>query len=147
MNYTWDNIVLDNFVKAINGKLEYVAVDGIINEETESAWGKIQDDYIRVMNSETVEIKRYKKLCFNYAVKLREWLQNPIENNRTFIELNKLFIAKKKLAYQIFTEDTVDWDRLIAQASISANFRIVSTEMRAKEFFNILKVKQWLNNL
>lgn len=139
MNYEWDNIVLDNFIKASDGELRFVSKDGVINEETRSSWYKIQDSYIEAMNSESIEIKKFKKISYRYLLKLREWLLNPIEGNRTQIEVNKLFIEKQKLSEKLFTNEKTDWDLLIAKASIAATFRINSKEFRAKEFFNILK--------
>lgn len=140
MNYTWDNIILDNFIKASKGNLTFVAESGEITEETVSAWFKIQDEYIQTMDSETIEIKRYKKICYKYAVKLREWMFDPREGTRVYSEVNKLYIQKQKLAKEIFSDEVTDWDKLVAKASIGSQFRIDSQTMRAKEFFNIIKV-------
>ena len=139
MNYTWENIILNNFIKASKGNLSFVAENGIITEETVSAWFKIQDEYIQTMDSETTEIKRYKKICYKYAVKLREWMFDPREGTKVYSEVNKLYIQKQKLSKEIFTNEVTDWDKLVAKASISAQFRIDSHVLRAKEFFNILK--------
>lgn len=139
-NFTWDDIILENFIKASNGELEFVSVDGKINKETYSAWCAIQDEYIKTMDSETIEMKKYKKVCYKYAIALRNWLLDPVVGNKKHTEVNKLFIEKEKLSNDLFNNDTnVDWDLLIAKASIGATFRIDSRNIRAKEFFNILK--------
>lgn len=139
MNYTWDNIILDNFIKASKGNLAFVNDSGIITEDTVSAWFKIQDEYIQTMDSETIDIKRYKKLCYKYAVKLREWMFDPREGTKVYSEVNKLYIKKKKLSSEIFNNEVTDWDKIVAKASIASQFRIDSHVWRAKEFFNILK--------
>lgn len=139
-NFTWDDIMLENFIKASNGELEFVSVDGKINGETQSAWFAIQDQYVYTMDSETVEMKKYKKVCYKYAIALRNWLLDPVVGNRKDMEVNKLFMEKEKLSNELFNDDTnADWDLLIAKASIGATFRIDSRNIRAKEFFNILK--------
>lgn len=139
-NYTWDDIMLDNFIKASNGELEFVSIDGKINNETQSAWFSIQDQYVYTMDSETVEMKKYKKVCYKYAIALRNWLLDPVVGNRKDMEVNKLFMEKEKLSNELFNDDVKpDWDLLIAKASIGATFRIDSRNIRAKEFFNILK--------
>ena len=139
MNYTWDDIILDNFINASRGQLEFVSKTGELNKETQTAWFAIQDSYIQTMDSETVEIKKYKKLCYKYVVKLREWLLNPKVGNRVDMEVNRLFMEKEALASQIFSDELTDWDLMIAKVSIGAQFRLNSKEMRAKEFFNIIK--------
>ena len=139
-NYTWDDIMLENFIKASNGELEFVSVDGKINDETQSAWFAIQDQYVYTMDSETVEMKKYKKVCYKYAIALRNWLLEPVVGNKKDMEVNKLFMEKEKLSNELFNDDVnADWDLLIAKASIGATFRIDSRNIRAKEFFNILK--------
>ena len=139
-NFTWDDIMLENFIKASNGELEFVSVDGKINNETQSAWFAIQDQYVYTMDSETVEMKKYKKVCYKYAIALRNWLLDPVVGNKKDMEVNKLFMEKEKLSNDLFNDDgAADWDLLIAKASIGATFRIDSRNIRAKEFFNILK--------
>ena len=140
MNYTWDNIILDNFIKAGKGNLNFVSKDGLINEETYSSWCAIQDEYIKTMDSETIEMKRYKRVCFKYVQKLQEWTENPILEGKIFNEVNSLFIEKQKLSNDLFNSEVVDWDKIIAQATLGSKFRIDSHVMRAKEFFNIIKL-------
>lgn len=140
-NYTWDNIVLGKFIKASKGDLSHVSTNGVINNETISAWFKIQDEYVLTMDSETIEIKKFKKVCFKYATKLREYLLNPKEGSRLNTEVNQLFMEKTKLAKELFSEESVKWDEIIAKTSIGiGGARIIATEITAKEFFNYIKV-------
>jgi len=140
-NYTWDNIKLDNFIKASKGDLSHVSTNGIINKETVSAWFKIQDEYVLTMDSETIEIKKFKRVCFKYATKLREYIMNPKEGSRLNTEVNQLFMEKTKLAKELFNDEAVKWDEVIAKTSIGiGGSRIIVTEMTAKEFFNYIKV-------
>ena len=140
MNYTWDDIILDNFIKAGKGNLNLVSKNGIINKETYSAWCAIQDEYIKTMDSETIEMKRYKNICFKYVQKLQEWTKNPMLKGKVFNEVNSLYIEKKKLSDSLFNSESVNWDKIIAQTTLSSKFRIDAKVMRAKEFFNIIKV-------
>ena len=140
MNYTWDDITLEHFIKAGKGNLNFVSKDGLINDETYSSWCAIQDEYIKTMDSETIEMKRYKNVCFKYVQKLQEWAKNPQLSGRVYMEVNKLYIEKTKISDGLFAEESVNWDKIIAQTTLGSKFRIDSHTMRAKEFFNIIKV-------
>lgn len=140
-NYNWDNIVLDSFIKASKGDLSHVSTNGMINKDTAIAWFKIQDEYVLTMDSETIEIKKFKTVCFKYATKLREYLLNPKEGSRLNTEVNQLFMEKTKLSKDLFSEESVKWDEVIAKTSIAiGGSRIIATEITAKEFFNYIKV-------
>jgi len=140
MNYTWDEIILIDFIKASKGDLSKVSKDGKLNEETQNAWFKIQDEYIATMDSESIDVKRFKSVCYKYADKLRQYILNPNVKSKLYNEVNSLFIEKNKLSKAIFNNESVDWDENIAKVTVNAGFRIIDTEIRAKEFFNLIKI-------
>lgn len=139
MNYTWDDIKLNNFIKASEGDLSYVSKKNEINKDTLDAWFSIQDQYIRVLDLETIQMKRYKKVCYNYAKSLQQWIIEPTEGSKLFNKVNQLYIEKTKLAESMFNDEKKDWDVLIAQVTLSTKQR-VNGEWLAKEFFNLIKV-------
>ena len=139
-NYTWDDIMLENFIKASNGELEFVSVDGKINDETEDCWFSIKDRYIMTMGNESIDMKKYKKVCYKYAVALQKWILDPKINSRLYMEVNKLFAEKQHLANKMFSEEEMDWDELIARVTNASKMRVSAKDWLAKEFFNLLKV-------
>lgn len=139
MNYTWDDIKLNNFIKASEGDLGYVSKNNEINKDTLDAWFSIQDEYIRVLDLETIQMKRYKKVCYNYVKSLQQWIMEPIDGSKLFNKVNKLYIEKTKLTESMFNDEKKDWDVLIAQVTLSTKQR-VNGDWLAKEFFNLIKV-------
>ena len=139
MNYTWDDIKLNNFIKASEGDLSYVSKNNEINKDTLDAWFSIQDQYIRVLDLETIQMKRYKKVCYNYAKSLQQWIIEPTNGSKLFNKVNQLYIEKTKLAESMFNDEKKDWDVLIAQVTLSTKQR-VNGDWLAKEFFNLIKV-------
>lgn len=140
MNYNWDDIPLENFIKASEGDFCFVAKNGRINSETKTSWFSIQDKYIEVMELESIEVKKYKTACYNYAIALKEWILNPKRNSKDFVKVNRLYIQKEKLSKAIFSQEKTDWDKLIAKCTLNAKQRINAKEWLAKEFFNLIKV-------
>ena len=139
MNYTWDDIKLNNFIKASEGDLSYVSKNNEMNKDTLDAWFSIQDQYIRVLDLETIQMKRYKKVCYNYAKLLQQWIMEPTNGSKLFNKVNQLYIEKTKLAESMFNDEKKDWDVLIAQVTLSTKQR-VNGDWLAKEFFNLIKV-------
>ena len=139
MNYTWENISLNNFIKCSEGNLEFVSKNNELNKHSLDAWFEIQDKYIETMDLESRQIKRYKRVCFDYAVALQKWILNPSFESRLYTKVNALFIEKKGLMDEIFHDEKMDWDRMIGQATYKAGQRINAIEWTAKEFFNLIK--------
>ena len=139
MNYTWEDIPLKNFIKCSEGELEFVSKNNKLNMKSLDAWFLIQDKYIETMDLESRQIKRYKRVSFDYAVALQEWILNPTFESRLYTKVNALFIERQGIADEIFHDEKMDWDKMIGQATYKAGQRINAVEWRAKEFFNLIK--------
>lgn len=139
MNYDWENISLNSFIKCSEGNIEFVSKDGEINEKSLDAWFSIQDKYIETMDLETRQIKRYKRVSYEYAKALQEWILNPSFKSRLYTKVNALFIERKEIADEIFSEEKKDWDKLIGEVTLHAGQRVNAIEWTAKEFFNLIK--------
>lgn len=141
LNYTFENIPLNKWIKCANGDLLGIAINGKGNVDMLDAWYKMQDDYINLFGGDTPEIKQYKRVCFEYVKALVEWIQNPKLIGKQLTIVNDLFTEKEELQKSIFKDEMskVDFGSLIAKVTIKIRMRIERDKYTAKEFFELIK--------
>lgn len=137
--YTWNDLPLDNFVRLQEGDDDALLKSGKKDGRFDNLFFAIQDEYINAMGGDTAEIKRYKKVVYDYTIALQKWVLNPKTNTMLYIEVNRLFEQKNKLAKEIFKDGKTDWDVLIVNASRSIGFYIDRKKWLAKEFIKLGK--------
>lgn len=141
LNYTFETIPLNRWIKCSDGDLSYLSINGKGNAETLDAWYKMQDDYIALFGGDSAEIKEYKRICTDYVNALAEWIESPKLIGRQLTVVNDLFEEKEQLQKVIFKKevDKMDYGTLIASVSIKIRMRIERDKYTAKEFFELIK--------
>jgi len=140
-NHTLETISLFAWIKIAEGELRYISLNEIENKESLNAWYLMQDEYIALFGGDSIDMKKYKHLCFTYLQLLCEWVKNPVFIGSIVTELNEMFAEKEALQKKVFKSETdkMDLGEMVASVSIAVKYHIDSKKMTAKEFFNIVK--------
>lgn len=142
LNYTFDELTVNDFILIQNGDILRLSKNGKPNAQLEDDYFKLMDEYISSVSDKSRDVKRYERVLYEYAVKLKSVIIERQSNRAELTRLAILKLEKESLEKDLFQEkgDKMDWHELVAQVSISVKFRIDIFATRIREFLSMIKI-------
>jgi hypothetical protein len=142
LNYTFDELTVNDFISIQKGDILRLSKNGTPNAQLEDDYFNLMDEYISSVSDKSRDVKRYERVLYEYATKLRSVILERQSNKSELTRLAILKMEKEGLESVLFSENEnkMDWHELVAQVSISVKFRIDIFATRIREFLSIIKI-------